>query len=142
MQIVRLIVSYIIYIDWYYFLFRYDFYLHVNRDLSSKVNYIIFITTKVYFHLIVVMSLQKKTKYLHDKLYVNIWFNFVYCRWWIMHNSVARSSHALLSRQLSTILNSCSSPMIISICWGLALSVSLPPLFGWSHFAPESNGLR
>ena len=35
-----------------------------------------------------------------------------------------------------------SSYMIIVITWILGLSITLPPLLGWSYYAPEDNGMR
>ena len=35
----------------------------------------------------------------------------------------------------------CAS-VLLGIIWTLASAISLPPLFGWSEFVPESSGLR
>ena len=35
-----------------------------------------------------------------------------------------------------------SSYMMITFIWMIGLSITLPPLFGWSHYAPEDNGMR
>jgi hypothetical protein len=35
-----------------------------------------------------------------------------------------------------------SSYMIITFIWILGLLITLPPLFGWSYYAPEDSGMR
>ena len=35
-----------------------------------------------------------------------------------------------------------SSYVMITIIWIIGFAITLPPLFGWSYYAPEDNGIR
>ena len=35
-----------------------------------------------------------------------------------------------------------SSKMVIATSWAFGLMFAVPPLLGWSYYAPEPNGLR
>ena len=43
---------------------------------------------------------------------------------------------------LNTISVRLGSYSVVCLIWGCALSLALPPLLGWSHYVPESNGIR
>ena len=43
---------------------------------------------------------------------------------------------------LDGIAERLSSYIVIFIVWIMSLSIALPPLFGWSYYAPEDNGIR
>ena len=43
---------------------------------------------------------------------------------------------------LSNIFMGVSSYTTILVTWVLALSLAIPPLLGWSHYAPEISGMR
>ena len=43
---------------------------------------------------------------------------------------------------LGCIAKRLSSYIMITIIWMIGLALTLPPLLGWSYYAPEENGLR
>ena len=56
-----------------------------------------------------------------------------------MYSTTAeRSSNVDFCRRISLQLN---ARRVISITWMMGLVVAVPPLVGWSHYAPEPNGL-
>ena len=46
------------------------------------------------------------------------------------------------SSLLCLLAGCCSSYWIFPIVWGIAAAFALPPLFGWSHYIPDSSGIR
>ena len=43
---------------------------------------------------------------------------------------------------INTISIRFNSSSVIRLTWAIALALALPPLLGWNHYAPESNGIR
>ena len=65
----------------------------------------------------------------------------VFRRWWMMHRTVG-SGPVWLDIILSTISLHLNSYSVVILTWISALALALPPLLGWSYYAPESNGIR
>ena len=43
---------------------------------------------------------------------------------------------------INTVSIRLDSYSAIGLTWGMALALALPPLLGWNHYVPESNGIR
>ena len=58
-----------------------------------------------------------------------------------MYSAIGRST-----KFVKNMLNAMSSGLtpckVNIITWVMALSLALPPIFGWSYYAPESGGIR
>ena len=57
-------------------------------------------------------------------------------------NAAQTTTHDCQRTFLGAIADRLSSHTVIAIVWILSLSIALPPLFGWSYYAPEDNGIR
>ena len=57
-------------------------------------------------------------------------------------NAGLATTHDCQRAFLGGIAERLSSYTVIAIVWLLSLSIALPPLFGWSYYAPEDNGIR
>ena len=57
-------------------------------------------------------------------------------------NAAQTTTHDCQRAFLGAIADRLSSYTVIAIVWILSLSIALPPLFGWSYYAPEDNGIR
>ena len=57
-------------------------------------------------------------------------------------NAAQTTTHDCQRAFLGAIADRLSSHTVIAIVWILSLSIALPPLFGWSYYAPEDNGIR
>ena len=57
-------------------------------------------------------------------------------------NAAQTTAHDCQRAFLGAIADRLSSYTVIGIVWILSLSIALPPLFGWSYYAPEDNGIR
>ena len=55
-------------------------------------------------------------------------------------NAAQNTTHDCQRAFLGAIADRLSSHTVIAIVWILSLSIALPPLFGWSYYAPEDNG--
>ena len=62
-------------------------------------------------------------------------------RWWIMYSN-SNNAGSCLRTFIGGIAQRLSSFTVIVITWILGLSITLPPLFGWSHYVPEDSGMR
>ena len=109
---------------------RYGFRIHINSPFDSEV---ICTNTLILFISFIFLSLTFTTLLLSA--------NDICLRWWMMYNSVGRNVGYVkdLLQVFSTHLKSWT---VISITWVLALSLALAPIFGWSYYEPESNGIR
>ena len=58
-----------------------------------------------------------------------------------MYSTVGQRSEMMFG-VLNGIASHLSTAKIIGITWTWALSVALPPLLGWSYYAPDPSGLR
>ena len=60
-----------------------------------------------------------------------------------MFSNVGQSNtHDCQRAFLGRVAEQLSSYIVIFIVWIMSLSIALPPLFGWSYYAPEDNGIR
>ena len=109
---------------------RYGFRIHINSPFDSEV--ICSNAFKLFISLTILLF-TFTTSLLST--------NDICLRWWMMYNSVGRNVGYVkdLLQVFSTHLKSWT---VISITWVLALSLALAPVFGWSYYEPESNGLR
>ena len=58
-----------------------------------------------------------------------------------MYRAMGKSSESV--KKILDAMSSGLTPFIvIAIVWAMALSLALPPIFGWSYYTPESGGLR
>ena len=110
--------------------YRYGFRIHINSPFDSEV-----ICSNV-FKLFISLTIL-----LFTFTTLPLSSNDICLRWWMMYNSVGRNVGYVkdLLQVFSTHLKSWT---VISITWVLALSLALAPIFGWSYYEPESNGLR
>ena len=73
----------------------------------------------------------------------NFIFTFITERWWIMFSNAGQNTtHDCQRAFLGGIADRLSSYTVIAIVWVMSLLMALPPLFGWSYYAPEDNGIR
>ena len=62
-------------------------------------------------------------------------------RWWIMYSAMGASPESV--NKILNVMSRGLTPCIVNaITWALALSLALPPIFGWSYYTPESGGIR
>ena len=65
----------------------------------------------------------------------------MYGRWWKIYRTLGDSSH-YVQIVFNTISLRINSYGVIVMTWMIAAALALPPLVGWSYYAPESNGIR
>ena len=59
----------------------------------------------------------------------------------MMHRTFGAAPH-YVEIVLNTISIRMGSYSVIGFTWISALALALPPVMGWSYYAPESNGIR
>ena len=62
-------------------------------------------------------------------------------RWWMIYRNVPDGPRCV-DMLINTVSIRLDSYSVIGLTWAMALALALPPLLGWNHYAPESNGIR
>ena len=58
-----------------------------------------------------------------------------------MYSAIGRSTK-FVKNMLNAMSRGLTPCKVNLITWAMALSLALPPIFGWSYYAPESGGIR